>query len=163
MYERLSLINDTVFSPAGLAISGYAEEFESKDYASCTFLLNEKSVVCRDAKITPKKVGQFVTFWKRIDQQPIAPFHQSDAVDFFVVNVNRAGVLGQFVFPKAVLIEKGIISTNLKEGKRAFRVYPSWDSPTSKQAQRTQQWQLQYFYEINDDLNFSRVRALFGE
>jgi hypothetical protein len=38
-----------------------------------------------------------------------------------------------------------IISTHLKEGKRGMRVYPPWDLPSSKQAKKTQQWQLPYF------------------
>ena len=52
--------------------------------------------------------------------------------------------IGQFVFPKEVLLKHNIISSKQKEGKRGFRVYPPWDTPTSKQAQKTQNWQLQY-------------------
>ena len=31
--------------------------------------------------------------------------------------------------------EKGIVSNNAQGGKRAFRVYPSWDNTISPQAQ----------------------------
>lgn len=70
--------------------------------------------------------------------------------------------MGQFVFPKSVLIKKGIISTNQREGKRAFRVYPSWDIQKSKQAERTQKWQLEYFYPVNDSIDFDRVKELYS-
>ena len=69
--------------------------------------------------------------------------------------------MGQFVIPKSVLIEKGIISTSKKEGKRGFRVYPIWDKTINKQAVLTQQWQLNYFFEINDDLDLSFVKKLY--
>ena len=32
----------------------------------------------------------------------------------------------------------------------AIRVYPKWENPTSKQAIKTQKWQLAYFVEAND-------------
>jgi hypothetical protein len=68
---------------------------------------------------------------------------------------------GQFVFPKSVLIKKGIISTRKKEGKRAFRVYPNWDVAKNKQAERTQKWQLDYFYEINATTDLQKVTGLY--
>ena len=70
--------------------------------------------------------------------------------------------LGQFVFPKSVLIAKGIISTTTKEGKRGFRVYPSWDVAKSKQAIKTQQWQLDYFWILNEDTDLGKVKALYS-
>ncbi|MEC0126550.1 MepB family protein [Paenibacillus pabuli] len=51
--------------------------------------------------------------------------------------------IGHFVFPKHVLLQRDIISDQGKGGKRAIRVYPPWDKPTSKQALNTQQWQLE--------------------
>jgi len=77
------------------------------------------------------------------------------------VNVRTEKEFGQFVFPKSVLIKKGIISTDKKDGKRAFRVYPNWDNANSKQAERTQKWQLEFFYEINDSTDFKKVRELY--
>ena len=69
--------------------------------------------------------------------------------------------MGQFVLPKSLLIKKGIISTAKKEGKGVFRVYPNWDVAKSEQAERTQKWQLDYFYKINDSTNFNKVPELF--
>lgn len=118
-------------------------------------------IVSRRARITPKKVGQFVTFWKRNDNGIIEPFKDSDLIDFFVVNVQSENNIGQFVFPKSVLIHQNIISTDKKEGKRAFRVYPDWDTPKNKQAERTQKWQLNYFYRIDESIDFNKVKELY--
>jgi hypothetical protein len=142
-------------------ISDIEIELESKEYAACRFQLNGLNVICRTAKITPKKTGQFVTFWKRNGNGPIQPFNDTDSIDFFVINANTENQSGQFVFPKSVLIKRGVISTEKKEGKRAFRVYPSWDRPKNKQAERTQKWQLDYFFELNELTDFNKVTQLY--
>ena len=103
-----------------------------------------------------------MTFWKRTGNGPIEPFDEQDPVDFYVVNVRSAEAFGQFVFPKEVLLKKGIILTATRAGKRAFRVYPSWDLAQSKQAVRTQKWQLKYFYELNNSIDFKKVIALYN-
>lgn len=157
----LTEIIDTVYTRCSLQLTDYAPEEESQEYHACQFKLNESTIICRTAKVTPKKVGQFVTFWKRIPNGPIAPFHETDIFDFFVVNIQTENQLGQFVFPKALLIKQGILSTEIKEGKRAFRVYPPWDVAQNKQAQRSQQWQLNYFYTIDNMTDLKRVSDLY--
>lgn len=102
-----------------------------------------------------------MTFWKRKGNGTIEPFYESDQIDFYVVNVRTEKEFGQFVFPKSILIKNGIISTEKKEGKRAFRVYPKWDVAKNQQAQRTQKWQLNYFYEINKSTDLIKVSALY--
>jgi hypothetical protein len=42
-------------------------------------------------------------------------------------------------------------------------VYPTWDIPTNKQAERTQKWQLNYFYEMGGELDLEKVKALYKE
>ena len=86
---------------------------------------------------------------------------EQDDFDFYVVNITLENRSGQFVFPKVVLVKKGIVSTQNKEGKRAFRIYPSWDQPASPQAMRTQKWQLDYFYEIHDEMDIDPVIQLY--
>ncbi len=125
-------------------------DLESADYGGCSFELQQHRILFRSAKITPTKIGQFVTLWQRSKQGPIEPFYLDDAFDFAVVCVSYDKRFGQFIFPKSVLFQKGILSDPHREGKRAFRVYPAWDQPTSKQAQKTQDWQLNYFYEISE-------------
>ena len=150
-----------IYDKCGFEISDYRTEFESKEYQACRYQLNGLNIISRNAKITPKKLGQFVTFWKRNKKGTIEPFHETDAIDFYIVNLQKEKKSGQFVFPKSVLIKKGIISTNNKEGKRAFRVYSSWDKPVNKQAKRSQEWQLDYFYEINESTEFDKVAELY--
>lgn len=162
MNSNLKQIKREVYDKCHLEISDLKLEPESKLYDACQFKLNGRSVISRTAKITPKKAGQFVTCWKRYGSGPIEPFDENDAIDFYAVIVQTEQALGQFVFPKSILVEKGIISTHLKEGKRAFRVYPNWDTPKSKQAQRTQKWQLEYFYEIDDSTDLKSVMALYS-
>ena len=103
-----------------------------------------------------------MTFWKRNGNGPIEPFNESDQIDFYTVNVRTENKFGQFVFPKSVLIKKDIISTEKKEGKRGFRVYPKWDIVKKKQAERTQKWQLNYFYEINSSTDLQKVNELYN-
>ncbi len=137
------------------------EEAESADYSAYRFYLNEKHICYREAKITPTKTGQFVTLWKRNIFGIIEPFDDSDDIDFVVIGVTNDFQFGQFIFPKSALLEKGIFSTKTNEGKRAIRVYPPWDETTNAQAQKTQQWQLDYYFEIAPDVNFDRFEELF--
>lgn len=162
MDKNLNQINEEIYCKCGLRISNFRLELESKEYDACQFDINGRHVVSRNAKVTPKKAGQFVTFWKRNENGPIEPFEETDSADFYLVNVRSQGKFGQFVFPKSVLIVKGIISTKKKEGKRAFRVYPKWDVVSSKHAQRTQKWQLDYFYEINESIDLGMVSELYN-
>ncbi|MEQ4486441.1 MepB family protein [Cohnella silvisoli] len=97
-------------------------------------------------------------------RQSIQPYDVSDPVDFFVISTRKGSNFGQFIFPKAVLCDQDIVSNKGKGGKRAMRVYPSWDNPTSRQAQKTQRWQLEYFLEIPVDapVNFVRAQMLYS-
>lgn len=124
---------------------------ESNAYSACSFSLDSKEIVYRKANITPKKTGQFVAIWKRNEQGETAPYDASDVLDFLIIAVETAQHCGQFIFPKRVLLEKEILSSSRKEGKRGIRVYPSWDTPTNKQALKTQEWQLNYFIDLKQD------------
>jgi len=158
------IIKETVYNCCSLQLTNYILNKESQEYFACSYLLNEKRVISRTAKITPKKIGQFVVLWKRIDNGPIMPFHCFDAIDFVVVNVKDENYFGQFIFPKEELTKQGVFSTDLKEGKRAIRVYSPWVIVTSKQAKKTQLWQLKYFLPITKDnkVNLNRVRLLYS-
>lgn len=150
-----------VFDPCGLELTNPVIEKESKDYDAYQFELNALKILFRVAKTTPTKVGQFVTLWKRMGKGSIQPFDLSDDIDLFIINTKSGDDFGQFVFPKSVLCQQGILTTDLKEGKRAIRVYPPWDITTNKQAQKTQKWQLDYFLEIpldkSIDLNWAKL------
>ncbi|MDV7139750.1 MepB family protein [Maribacter sp. TH_r10] len=161
MDKNLSQIKIHIYDQLKFVLSDLILEPESKAYGACNFKLNKRNIRSRSAKITPKKAGQFVTFWKRQGIGPIEPFNHTDNFDLLTVNVRTDKRLGQFVFPKSVLLKNGIISNETKEGKRAFRVYPKWDIANNKQAIKTQEWQLDYFYEINGSLDLNRVMSLY--
>jgi hypothetical protein len=72
-------------------------------------------------------------------------------IDFILITTRGGNNLGQFIFPKSVLADKGIITRNDKEGKRGIRVYPPWDIAKNKQAEKTQNWQINYFLIIRSD------------
>ncbi|WP_205943125.1 MepB family protein [Pedobacter cryotolerans] len=140
-----------LYDKCGVSFTEFNKQKESIEYDACTFKLNGKSVICRTAKITPTKIGQFVTVWKRSENGITIPFNINDNFDFFVITTLNGKLFGQFIFPKSVLLAKGVISGENSAGKRGIRVYPPWDLTTSKQAQKTQHWQLAYFVNFDDD------------
>jgi len=160
--KNLIDIKNKVYDKVNFQISKLENDIEGKEYDACTFKLNEIKIICRSSKTTPKKIGQFVTFWKRNKEKITEPFSETDSLDFYIINVKTETNFGQFVFPKSELINKGIISTEKKDGKRGFRVYPKWDYTQSKQAKKTQEWQLKYFYEINKYIDLSLVEELYS-
>jgi hypothetical protein len=152
------------YAPCGFAIGAFETERESADYCASALVLNGLRVHFRVAKTTPTKTGQFVTLWKRVGKGPIQPFDLSDAVDTFVVSTRSGPRFGQFVFPKAVLAAKDVVAQGGLGGKRAIRVYPPWDTATSRQAQNTQAWQAAYFVDLSAGtrVDLARVRSLYA-
>ena len=149
MHPDFLKAKELAFTPCGLVCTNYAKETESQEYGACVFEMNQRRIKFRVGKITPTKIGLFVTFWKRMGNGVIQPHELSDPFDFFVVSVRNKERFGQFVFPKKILLEKGIIAQGCKGGKRAMRIYPPWDITENHQAKNTQAWQLIYFFEIN--------------
>ncbi|AOC95542.1 MepB protein [Flavobacterium anhuiense] len=159
----LVLSKEGIFKKADLQITSFQKESESEEYSAFRFQLNNKNICYREAKITPTKTGQFVTLWKRNRSGMIEPFDYSENIDFVIVNVRKDENWGQFIFPKKTLLEKGIFSTEKKEGIRATRVYPPWDETTSKQAQKTQKWQLDYFFNFSEEskIDIEKLKKVF--
>ncbi|WP_405713037.1 MULTISPECIES: MepB family protein [unclassified Streptomyces] len=153
-----------VYDPSGLVCTRPVPEAESAEYAAHEFTVDGSAVRFRVARTTPTKAGQFVTVWKRsAGGGPIRPYDSGDPVDLFVISTRDADGFGQFVFPRAVLRERDIVSTDGAGGKRAFRVYPPWVTTTSRQAGRTQEWQVEYFLPVPDGgaADPERCRALY--
>lgn len=150
------------YEPNGLVCKNFEKEAESEEYGAFTFEMNTLRIKFRAGKITPTKIGQFVTLWKRIGDGEILPHDLDDPIDFYIVSARHGEHFGQFVFPKTVLFEKGILSKGGKGGKRAMRIYPPWDITESLQAKKTQAWQLMYFFETaTENVDICRVRDLF--
>lgn len=163
-YETiLEKSNVALCEKCNFKISNFEVDKESKNYNACTFELNNLKIIFRKAKITPTKIGQFVTLWKRNKEKITEPFSVSDEFDFVIIYVKAENNSGQFVFPKSVLIENGIISSDKKEGKRGFRVYPIWENAINKQAIQTQKWQLNYFVKTNsgEELDLNLINKLY--
>lgn len=163
MNNTLNQIKTEVYDKCSLEISDFKTESESIKYDACQFDLNTMKIICRSSKITPKKDGQFVTFWKRNEKGITEPYNETGQLDFYVINVKTENNFGQFVFPKSVLINKGVLSTVSKDGKRGFRIYPKWDKAQNVQSEKTQKWQLNYFYEIHKSTDLKKVTELYNE
>jgi hypothetical protein len=140
------------------------ESKEGHEYSAHTFQLGNKKTLYRKAKITPSKVGQFVTIWKRNEEGITQPFHVSDGFDICLIAARQNEKFGVFIFSKETLLENKILSDSTNEGKRGIRVYPTWDAPTNKQAQKTQRWQVKYFLEIYEDkgINLTMAKRLLS-
>jgi hypothetical protein len=151
IYNDLKRAKELLYGPAGFNLSRLEQNAEGTAYGACSFVLDGKTIQQRVAKITPTKTGQFVAIWKRNKSGQTAPFDFEDDIDFLIIVAKRGNNFGQFIFPKLLLANQGIISRNGKGGKRGIRVYPPWDSATNKQAQQTQSWQINYFLTIGAD------------
>ncbi|ALM47759.1 hypothetical protein AMR72_01885 [Flavobacterium psychrophilum] len=155
------LTKSLVYDRCGFLFENPAAEKESTEYDAFTFDLNGSKVLFRSAKITPKKTGQFVTLWKRLGDGPIMPYDATDAIDLVIISVRSDNHYGQFIFPKSILLKKGIFTTACKDGKRAIRVYPFWDITENVQAKKTQKWQLDYFVDLSKSLNEDKIKSLY--
>ncbi len=131
--------------------SNLTEDEEAKKYSGFNFQVEKLNFKFRKAKITPKKIGQFVTLWKRNSSNESEPFNESDNFNFYIIVSEENEKYGFFLFPRNELIKRQILTTSSKEGKRGFRVYPSWVKTKNKQAEKTQTWQTQYFFDFTEE------------
>lgn len=123
------------------------------------FAINNQRIKFRVAKITPKKLGQFVTLWKRIGGGDIMPHDMEDPIDLFIITVRDVATSGQFVFPKAVLWAKGIVSKDGKGGKRAMRLCPAWDKPDNAQAKNRKLCNLIVFLRYQCNVHLTHLKC----
>jgi len=160
----LKNVDELIFQPLGLKLLNMEEDRESSEYSGCSFMLDRLNIKFRTSKITPTKTGQFVTIWKRDENGETAPFDSVDPYDFYLISGSRDNNRGIFIFPKEILLQKGILSHGGKMGKRGIRVYPSWDPTESKQAMATQKWQTAYFLDLSQDEEsyLSKAKLLFN-
>lgn len=163
LQQHLYSAKTLVYDKCGFDFGELIAEDESQEYGACTFRLNGLKVKFRISKITPTRTGQFVTIWKRNQEGITQPFDLTDEIDFVIISSQNGDDFGQFIFPKSVLLDKGIMTGNNKEGKRGIRVYPPWNTVTNKQAEKTQRWQTKYFLTIDssDKTNLNLAKQLF--
>lgn len=143
---------------AGLHVTSPPKaEPESADYGAARVGIDGRTVVVRHARITPTKIGHFVTLWKRMEKH-IAPLDSADGVHFAAIHVGDGEQEGWFIFDRAALLAHDVMSRDGAGGKRALRVYPPWCAPLARQAIRSQQWQLSYFVDTGSGTD-DAVRA----
>ena len=163
-YTVLNYVNKRIYEPNGLSVASAQEEKQNEKYGAGILMLCSKTVRFRVANITPNKLGQFVACWEKDENNKNQPFLYEHAPDLLVITVfKNQHEFGQFVFPKEVLIRQNILRSASTKGKMALRVYPSWDNPSSKQAVKTQNWQLPYFVDIcnSNPLPSERIKELY--
>jgi hypothetical protein len=163
-HSDLLSIKHILYDQCDFSILQLHIESEGSEYGACAFIINDSNIKFRVAKITTKKIGQFVTLWKRASDGQTRPHDANDDVSFFVISTRAKNHFGQFIFPKSVLIEKDIFSVNGNGGKRGIRVYPPWDRAENSQAIKTQKWQLQYFLDLTNEysVDYEFARSLYS-
>lgn len=129
----------------GLTVGPLEVEAENQQYGGALTTIAGVPVRLRVAKITPVKVGAFVTVWRAS-----APLPAEDRAELLLVAVHDGDRSGFFAFPRAALVQHGILSVKGVGGKRGFRVYPPWVVAPNAQARRTQRWQGDFFVELVD-------------
>ncbi|MFT3920249.1 MepB family protein [Cloacibacterium sp.] len=164
IFEELKRIENSIFKTNHQQIKNLIKDSECEEYLGFNFQLEKLNIKFRKAKITPKKVGLFVTLWKRNTENETEPFNENDNFDFYIIVSEQKEKFGFFLFPKKILCEKQIITTKNKEGKRGFRVYPSWTQTENKQAEKTQSWQIEYFIELTnlENINIEKFKSIIN-
>lgn len=151
MHAELNKVVELITKAVNLQMTNLENDKECAEYFGFNFKLGHLNCKFRKAKITPKKVGQFVTLWRRNGENKTEPFHENDSFNFYIIATYQKESCGFFIFPKTLLVDKHILTNQKKEGKRGFRVYPQWTITTNKQAQTTQKWQIDYFIDCKND------------
>ena len=175
--DKFTNFVDNVFVAAGYTLTrdiALDAVPESAKYHALVFSINDQAIVYRKAKVTVDRPGAFLAIWQRpsapniTSNKPI-PLKVQDLDYLFVqvqdhspVNPSEKSALqpqrGLFIFPVSLLVKKGIISADASKGKTGFRVFPPWSEDRgvvgtkifSASGKKTQQWQLPYFVEIDD-------------
>lgn len=128
-------------------VKDLTEEKYNQDYEALTFSFKEETYQSRLAKKTPTKAGYFVTCWTKDENNCNQPYSKEAFADYLMSIVIDEELSGYFLFPRELLVEKGILTTFEHKGKMAFRVYPKWCNQLNKTAGQTQKWQCKYFFE----------------
>src|SRR5699024_3466399 len=163
-HTALNYVNKLIYEPNDLIVKSIQEEKQNSQYGAGTFTLYSKNVRLRVAIVTLTKIGQFVAFWEKDGSNKNQAFSYEEAPDLLVITTfKNENEFGQFVFPKEILLKHGILKSLSKKGKMAIRVYPSWETQSSKQAMETQNCQLLYFIDMCNlhKLPLEKIKELY--
>ena len=119
---------------------------QNSDYEPGIAQIRGEAWHIRTARTTPTKPGAFVAFWRRDVNGTTIPFGAVDLGAGLLVFVDQADGRGVFRFTAGELLELGVASGK-RQGKRGFRVYPSWCTGLNPQATATQRAQASAFRE----------------
>nr|WP_315117416.1 MepB family protein [uncultured Clostridium sp.] len=104
--DTITELNNRIYNPNNLVIKNIHEEKQNPEYAGGIFQLNHRTIRFRMSKVTPNKVGQFVSFWEKDENMQNQAFSYELAPDLLVITCTTDNKLGQFIFPKKILLEK---------------------------------------------------------
>lgn len=130
-------------------VKDLTEEKYNQDYEALTFSFKEETYQSRLAKKTPTKSGYFVTCWTKDEDNYNRPYKIEEFADYLIVAVIDDELNGYFLFPRELLVEKGILASSKYQGKMAFRVYPKWCNQLNKTAGQTQSGNVNIFLNTN--------------
>ena len=119
-------------------VKDLTEEKYNQDYEALTFSFKEETYQSRLAKKTPTKAGYFVTCWTKDENNCNQPYSKEAFADYLMIIVIDEELSGYFLFPRELLVEKGILTTFEHKGKMAFRVYPRGGNHGKKTEGKTQ-------------------------
>lgn len=148
-----------LFAGLGVGCSPAVSEPDNAEYGAAISEVGRSTVRFRVGKLTPTKVGLFVSVWRRAAGGSTEPFPTEGDVDGLVVTAREGDRFGAFVFPTEVLATRGIVSVRGAGGKRGFRVYPPWSATSNPQAKRSQGWQCDWFLDLSDRAAVDLQRA----
>jgi hypothetical protein len=107
VHPDLVKIRNLVYDSSGFKCSPVILNDEGLEYGATSFKLDDLNLIFRSAKITPLKIGHFVTIWKRIGKNPIQPYDATDPIDLIVISTQNNERFGHFVFPISILMGAG--------------------------------------------------------
>ncbi|PTI29394.1 MepB protein [Mammaliicoccus vitulinus] len=160
-YVSIDFLNELPLFNHRFSSVNYEFEQWNHEYEGFNFEFNGIEFKSRLAKKTPKKVGYFVAFWRKNEINKNRPFNFSESKDKLIINILDGSKKGQFVFPKELLVKKGIISSDKHKGKMAIRVYPTWECDLNKTAISTQKWQAPYFLDFTIGFDDKKIKELY--
>lgn len=161
VYDSITFLNEISVLNYNVLLMNLEFEEWNQEYEAFNFEFNGITFKSRLAKKTPKKVGYFVAFWRKNKINKNRPFNFSESKEKLIINILDGSKKGQFVFPKNLLVEKGIISSEKCNGKMALRVYPKWEHDLNKSAVKTQNWQVPYFLDFTKGFDEEKIKHLY--
>ena len=158
--KSIEVLQNTIIPVLKGTLDNYHEEPQNSEYESFVFSTSQYTFRNRLAKKTPTKKGYFVVFWEKDKHNQNQAFDFKESPDFLIVHVLDNEHKGLFLFPKVVLLKQNILRTLQTKGKMATRVYPLWEKRLNKTAEKTQQWQLDYFIDLSSEIvNYKKIES----